>query len=382
MLSQALERMIREDYAPPCVVIDERGEILYLSGRTSRYLQAREGAPTNNIFDQAQTGLRLELRTALARAAKTGRAAVCRNVAIEPVEVGGSVRHLRLTVRPLPGVSTDAGLFAVVLQEESALAADIGGEGPGEAPAWPDRDHSIIEQLEGELRTTRIDLRTSAEELETSNEELKSANEELISANEELQSANEELQSSQEELRTVNDELRQKVEALDAARSDLQNHYASSQIATVFLDRALRITRFTPAATELFRLIDTDIGRPLTDLAPRIRHDGLIADAEEVLRTERGLERQLGPSDDGKWFLLRAVPDAFDRTASSRVSVSRSWMSPPSSPPRRRLARRRIGSPSSSTASPTASTSWTATGASPTSMTRRSAISARRVRNC
>ena len=150
---------------------------------------------------------------------------------------------------------------------------------------------------------------TSAEELETSNEELKSANEELVSANEELQSANEELQSSQEELRTVNDELRQKVEALDTARSELQNHYASSHIATVFLDRALRVTRFTPAATELFRLIDADIGRPFADLAPRIRHDGLIADAEEVLRTERGLERQLGPADDGRWFLLRAVPE-------------------------------------------------------------------------
>jgi two-component system, chemotaxis family, CheB/CheR fusion protein len=309
VLSQALERMIREDYAPPCVVIDERGEILYLSGRTSRYLQAREGAPTNNIFDQAQTGLRLELRTTLARAAKTGRSAVCWQVAIEPVEADASVRHLRLTVRPLPGVPIDAGLFAVVLQEESVLATDIGGEGPGEASAWPDRDHSIIEQLEGELRTTRIDLRTSAEELETSNEELKSANEELISANEELQSANEELQSSQEELRTVNEELRQKVEALDSARSDLQNHYASSRIATVFLDRALRITRFTPAATALFRLIDADIGRPITDLAPRVRHDRLIADAEEALRTERGVERKLSSADDGRRFLLRTVPE-------------------------------------------------------------------------
>ena len=308
MISQALERMVREDYAPPCVVIDERGEILYLSGRTSRYLQAREGAPTNNIFDQVHSGLRLELRTALATAAKTGRAALGRKVAIEPVEAGGSVRHLLVTVRPLPGVPTDAGLYAVVLQE-GVSAGDFGGEVPGEAPAGPDRHHSIIEQLEGELRTTRIDLRASAEELETSNEELKSANEELISANEELQSANEELQSSQEELRTLNDELRQKVEALDAARTDLQNHYANSQIATVFLDRALRITRFTPAATALFRLIDADVGRPITDLAPLARHDGLIADAEEVLRTEHGVERRFNSPDDGKWFLLRAVPD-------------------------------------------------------------------------
>ncbi len=301
ILSQALERMIREEYAPPCVVVNERGEILYLSGRTSQYLQAREGAPTNNLLDQAHTSLRIELRLALAAAAKTRRAVVRSNVPLESEKAGGSLRHICLTVRPLPGLPLDAGLFAVVLEGSEAVL-----EAEGAPPL--ERERLIIEQLEDELRTTRADLQSSAEELETSNEELKSANEELISTNEELQSANEELQSSREELQTINDELPEKVQALDVAQSDLQSHYASSQIATIFLDRDLRITRFTPAATTLFRLIESDVGRPIGDLAPRVHYERLLADAESVLRTEERIEQRVRASDRDTWFLLRILP--------------------------------------------------------------------------
>jgi two-component system CheB/CheR fusion protein len=304
MLSEALERMLREEYAPPCVVVNQRGDVLYVSGRTSRYLQSREGVPTNNVLDQANPALRLELRTALTTAVNTRRPAVRRNVSIE---TGGSPRRLDLTVRPLPGLPAEAGLDALLLQEnEAAAEIDADGEAPGAATT--DGEYLVIEQLEDELRTTRADLQASAEELVTSNEELKSANEELISANEEMQSANEELQSSREELQTVNDELREKVRALDIAQSDLQNHYASSRIATIFLDRDLRITRFTPAATTLFHLIEGDVGRPIGDLALRIRHEGLLADAQAALRTERGVERYLPTTEDDRWFLLRILP--------------------------------------------------------------------------
>ncbi|MBI5542929.1 MAG: PAS domain-containing protein [Deltaproteobacteria bacterium] len=321
VLSQALERMIREEYAPPCIVVNERGEVLYLAGRTSLYLQAREGAPTNNLLDQAHTSLRIELRLALATAVKTRRAVVRPNVPIEPEKAGGSVRHLCLTVRPLPGLPVEAGLYAVVLEESEAAA---GLEAVGEVESAPtlERERLIIEQLEDELRTTRADLQSSAEELETSNEELKSANEELISTNEELQSANEELQSSREELQTINDELREKVQALDVAQSDLQSHYASSQIATLFLDRDLRITRFTPAATTLFNLIASDVGRPIGDLAPRVHYEQLLADAQTVLRTEKGVEQRVRASDGDTWFLMRVLPYRTQRGEVAGVGMT------------------------------------------------------------
>ncbi len=307
MLSQALERMIREEYAPPCVVVNERGEILYMTGRTSRYLQAREGAPTNNILDQAHTNLRLELRAALATVIRTRRTVVRRNVSVEPAVTGANVHHLHLTVRPLPGVTADAGLYAVVL-EGSEVATDLEAEGETESASGSEREHFIVEQLEDELRTTRADLQSSAEELETSNEELKSANEELISTNEELQSANEELQSSREELQTVNDELREKMQMLDVAQSDLQSHYASSRIATIFLDCDLRITSITPAAIALFRLIAGDVGRLIRDLALHIRSDELLENAQSVLQTQVGFEGHVGTTDGGIRFLMRILP--------------------------------------------------------------------------
>lgn len=299
MLSHAFERMIRNEYAPPCVVVNERGEVLYLGGKTSRYLQPREGPLTHNLLDQAPTSLRVELRAALSIAIKTHDNVVRENV---HVEVDGSVRPLRLTVRPLPGLLPESGLYAVIMQE----AVWTEGHAPEEHPLA--REALIIEQLEDELRGTRDDLQSAMESLETSNEELKSANEELTSTNEELQSANEELQSSREELQTINDELREKVHALDVAHSELQNHYAGSQIATIFLDRELRIARFTPAATVLFQLLKSDVGRSFSQLVWRFGDQRLMAEAAEVLRTGVAIERRLQTVDGNRWFLIRLLP--------------------------------------------------------------------------
>ena len=128
-------------------------------------------------------------------------------------------------------------------------------------------------QLERELKVTRERLKRSIEEVELSNEELKSANEESQSTNEELQSANEELETSKEELQsineelvTVNAELQGKIEELTVMNDDVRNLLDNINIATIFLDKQLRIKRFTPAATKIVNLIPTDIGRPLNHL--------------------------------------------------------------------------------------------------------------------
>ena len=187
------------------------------------------------------------------------------------VESEDSTRRVHLTVRPMPAVEPEAGLFLVVLQELEP-PEESGTEDSGTSEAA----EPAVEQLENELRTTRAELKTTVEELESANEEMKSSNEELISTNEELQSANEEMQTSKEELQslneeleTVNTELRQKVDELGAANSDLQNLFVATEIATIFLDRSLRVAKFTPAATALFHLIETDVGRPLADFAQR-----------------------------------------------------------------------------------------------------------------
>src|SRR5262249_10275479 len=172
----------------------------------------------------------------------------------------------------------------------------------------------LMQQLESELRMTKEHLQASLEEVETSNEELRSSNEELLSTNEELQSANEELQTSKEELQSVNEELEtinaelnKKVEELDSVNGDLRNLLQSTQIPTLFLDNALRIKRFTDASTEVFRLIETDVGRPISDIAQRLDTD-FGDDLKEVLRSLMPRERQVPLPAHSARYLRRGLP--------------------------------------------------------------------------
>jgi len=305
--SFALERMALEEYTAPCAVVNGRGEILFVAGRIGRFFQPPFGALTTNLLDVAPAALRLELPHALQVAATTRKKVVRDRL---PVELEDGVHSVRLTVRPLPGVDPDAGLIAVIVQEQATLEET----GAHEAPLSLD-DHPAMAGLEEELRATRAELRATAERQEATNEELKSSNEELISTNEELQSANEELQTSKEELQslneeleTINAELRQKVEELAAANSDILNLFASTEIATLFLDRDLRIKRFTPAATHLFRLVESDVGRPIGDFAPRFEGQDLVGMAREVLRSAEPVERQGQAAEGRSWCILRVFP--------------------------------------------------------------------------
>jgi two-component system CheB/CheR fusion protein len=172
-----------------------------------------------------------------------------------------------------------------------------------------------IRQLEAELRATRERLQTITEELESSNEELKSGNEELSSMNEELQSANEELetskeelQSTNEELQTVNTELHTRVDELSRANSDISNLLESTQIATVFLDRNLAVKSFTPAAKDVFRLVESDTGRDIGHVRARFQPDTVQEDADRVLRTLSTIERQVQSTYNDAHYVMRVTP--------------------------------------------------------------------------
>ena len=186
----------------------------------------------------------------------------------------------------------------------------------------------MVAQLERELDATRIELQSTIRDLEASNEELKASNEEATSMNEELQSTNEELETSKEELQslneelsTVNAELQERVEAQKKATNDLGNLLASSEIATLFLDRDLRIRFFTPAAQRLFHVIDRDLGRPLADFVPQIDDPTLLADAAKVLESliagrDRRQERR------GRGSRISAGSRRIATTTASRASSS------------------------------------------------------------
>ena len=309
-VGKIIENILLEDYAPACVIVNERADVVYFFGHTGKYLEPASGTPTNNILELARKGLRLDLRTALHKATASKTPVTHENITVETGD--DLVQRINLKIRPMLELGDDSGLFLIIFQ-------DVGKTFSPEETSATDTvrrtDDPAVKQLEAELRTTKEHLQTTIEELETSNEELKSSNEELLSMNEELQSSNEELQTSKEEmqsineeLETVNAELRVKVEELNAANSDLQNFFQSTNIATIFLNQDLRIKKFTPATTEIFNLIESDSGRPITDIMPRLEGVNLRTDVKEALKKLKTIEREVSISDKDEHFMMRVAP--------------------------------------------------------------------------
>ncbi|MBK8906935.1 MAG: PAS domain-containing protein [Rhodospirillales bacterium] len=302
----AAERAILDDLGPAYAVVGKGRELVYSGGSIDRYLKLQRGTPSLEILTIAHESLRLDLRALLHRAAMEQGDAVRDNVAFPAPE---GQRRLTLVCRPLGDDRTDGQHYLIVFRDNGLLPT-------GQAPLTDgDGRDGQVRALETELRETREYLQTATEELESANEELKSANEELMSMNEELQSSNEELETSKEELQslneelgTVNAELASKVEELADAHADLQNLLESTQIATLFLDQAMRVRRFTPVARDVFHLISADVGRPIGDITTRIENVDLAAEARNVFETLTPVEREVSVRDDGDAYIMRLLP--------------------------------------------------------------------------
>ncbi len=298
-----LHMALLEQYAPPSVIVDEKHEILHMSPTVGEFLQLSGGEPSQNLLRLIDPGLRLELRSALFRAVQEDT-----RISLTGLRLvrDGKTHFVDVHVRPYSGPNAAARLFLVVFEEQPATTEE-------REVAPQETDDSVAMHLEDEVRQLRSQLNTtveqyeaSSEELKASNEELQAMNEELRSATEELETSKEELQSINEELTTVNHELKSNVEELSRANSDLQNLMASTDIATVFLDRQLRIKRFTPRLQEIFNVIAADIDRPLSDITSKLRYPGLSEDAQQVLDTLSKREREV--QSDGRWFIARIAP--------------------------------------------------------------------------
>ncbi len=307
-LQTMAERQLLDRYSPAYVVINADGELIHGSGRTGKYLELAPGAPRMDIFSMARTGLRADLRVGVHKAVSTGQVAIQKSIV---VGTNGGRQTIDLVVQPMRAGASQEMLYLVVFQDVGGIRMASESESAGVEELESDN----LRQLEMELRTTRERLQTTTEELESSNEELKSGNEELSSMNEELQSANEELETSKEELQSINEELQTvnaelnaRVEELSRANSDIANLLESTQIATVFLDRNLAVKSFTPAAKDVFRLVESDTGRPITHVRARFRSDTVQEDAERVLRTLSTIEHQVESNYNDARYMMRMMP--------------------------------------------------------------------------
>ncbi|MCK1383765.1 CheR family methyltransferase [Bradyrhizobium sp. 21] len=307
-LRQAIDEQVVERYAPPHVVVNHDGDVVYYSARTGKYLEAPAGAPTRQLLTMARKGLRLDLRALFREAVETGKTATRTSVSLDTEE--GGVQFVNLTIEPLANTPAGDGLYLVLFTDQGAVLT----EEEAQTNAQIGRDGAVA-LTERELRETRDRLQSMIEEYETALEELKSSNEELVSVNEEMQSTNEELEASKEELQSVNEELHTvnaelsgKVDALDRANNDLQNLFESTDVATVFLDKSLVIRSFTPAVTKVFNILPTDRGRPITDLSSRLNLVDFADDLRRVFAGAAPLERRVSADERGPHYLVRLAP--------------------------------------------------------------------------
>ena len=313
------EKALLESYAPPSVVVDDRYEVVHLFSGASRFLALPEGEPTRDILKMAREELRPALRAALFKCCSDRS-----EVAFRGIRVGDGSREstVNLVVRPLATPQSADKLLLVVFEPGAPLAELVPHSPEQEETGSEPPKELLIRQMEEQLRITHEQLQATTEQLESSNlgcqsanEELRSINEQFQSANEELQSINEELETSKEELQalneelvTVNAELQAKVEELNLANSNMENLLASSEIATIFLDRELNIRGFTPAAAGIFNLIASDIGRTFRHFAGKIDWSTLTRDSETVLSGQPFAEREVSTLDSEHCYLERILP--------------------------------------------------------------------------
>lgn len=300
-LGDMTEKLLVERYAPPCVIIDENGSILYFHGRTGKYLEPSPGKAKLNIFEMAREGLRLELRAEIRKAVIQKKDAIIKNL---KVKSNSDIYAVNVNIKHINKPAHLKGLIMVVFEEAApSLQAKAGPK----LPHREKQDSRRVADLEFELRSMREQLQSTIEEIGASNEELQSANEELQSSNEELETSKEELQSVNEELMTVNAESQSKIDQLTQLTNDMNNLLAATKIATVFLDNDLSIKRFTPEIGKVIKLLQTDIGRPVKDFASSLQYEGMVKDAGEVLNTL--IPKEIEVSDkNGLWFLMRILP--------------------------------------------------------------------------
>ena len=303
-------------YAPPAVIVTENGDIVYFHDRTGKYLEPSPGKANLNVFAMAREGLRYSILSAL-RTASEENHEVTRE---ELMGTDSGLKRVRLTVQPIPKSPRMVDLFMVTFEEvPEQNIPQVQPAEPGMEASTPD---IRIADLERELVDARAQLQHLAEEMQASQEQLTSMNEELQSANEELQSTNEELTTSKEELQsmneemlTVNAELQAKVEELINNQDDMRNLLHGTRIPILFMDNNLRVRRFTEEAKQVVRLIENDIGRPITDLKVNLLDESFASDLQDVLDTLQSKEKQVETSE-GKWFQMRVLPY---RTSENRI---------------------------------------------------------------
>jgi len=305
------QSVLLRSYAPTSLLLNANQELLHVFGDVSQYLRIGEGAVTLDLTKLLPGPLAPVAQALLHKITRGG--GPLRSDVLNLERQNGEKERLRLVVRHVELDQSEPHIMLSFEPEPEQPSID------GAKPRMEtlNMDHATVERvqnLERELAATRESLQATIEELETANEELQATNEELMASNEELQSSNEELQSVNEELYTVNAENQEKIEILNRLNADLDSMAKAAAIATVFVDSDLRLTRFTPEATALFKIRDGDLGRPIDDFTNLLEFPDFIDELRRTTADGEMLQREISATN-GRLYLARVLPYAVRENA-------------------------------------------------------------------
>jgi two-component system CheB/CheR fusion protein len=301
-LQSLADQLLLQSHSPPAVLVSDAGDIVYISGRTGRYLEPAAGKANWNIHVMARPSIRAQVAVALRTALLERSSVELRSLRLDDDAAAAVDITVQAVLQPQPL----QGMAMIVFRDVPAALSRRGRRTKSENAGNPGVTDDLL-RSRAEIHALRQEMRASQEELQAANEELQSTNEELQSANEELTTSKEEAQSMNEELQTINGELQSKLDDLALAQSDMQNLLNSTDIATLFLDNQLNVRRYTEQIARVIHLREGDIGRPLSELASTLLYPELHADVKETLRTLAFSEKQIATTD-GHWFTVRIMP--------------------------------------------------------------------------
>ena len=306
-LQSLADQLLLQHFSPPAVLTNDKGDILYISGRTGKYLEPAAGKANWNIFAMAREEICLDLGNAFQKALREKSTINVRGLKIAIGNKG--TQTVDITLRTIDEPAALRGMVMIVFHDVAMpqIKKTAGHSKANATNASVSELEQELWKLRENLQLTREEMQASREELTTANEELQSTNEELQSTNEELTTSREEMLSMNEELQTVNAEQQSKIDELARVNNDMKNLLNSTEIVTIFLDNRLRIRRFTPGADKLFKLLPGDVGRPLSDIVSDLLYPDMSEEAMEVLRTLIFSEKQIAATD-GRWFSVRIMP--------------------------------------------------------------------------
>ena len=306
--TETAQKILMTQFTPASVIINKQGDILFVAGKTGKYLEPSPGQARMNVFEMSKEGIKYELSSLILKAIADGKEIKREHVRFK---TNSGIQSVNITVRPLTEPESMNGLLVVVF-EDNVQTADTGPAAGkrktdskrGEPPA---RLKKELREAKEQLQRTIEGMQSSLEEVKSTNEELQSTNEELQSTNEELMTSKEEMQSMNEELITVNAEHQGKIEEIGNSNNDMKNLLDNVDLGVIFLDNLLRIKRFTVPVTKIMNIMQTDIGRPVADIMIQIPYPDMLKDCREVIDKLVPKVKTI-QTKEGAWYLVKIMP--------------------------------------------------------------------------